>query len=227
MGKGVPEEAKIMGVEHSIIEEFFRLVKDKYPLVDKANYFLELNLGVSGINVAITNQRDVLSHLCTIITDTTLTYQQKLDQISNADEHLRRAILESYEKAVSLVIDNINNLFNLFKLRVIPYKELYATLNSAPDTVRVRAILRELSDMRTKGRDAKRRNKWDAEWEAGVEILLNAFNKAKELEVDLEKYLARADQIKTNKKQTFLSVWGIIATVLTFILGIALLWILK
>jgi hypothetical protein len=227
MGNGGPEEAKIMGVEHSIIEEFFKLVKEKYPLVDKANYFLELNLGVSGINVAITNQRDVLSHLCTIITDTTLTYQQKLDQISNADEHLRRAILESYEKAVSLVIDNINNLFDLYKLKVIRYKARDSTLNSAPDTVSVRAILRELSDMRTKGRDAKRRNKWDAEWEEGVEILLKAFNKAKELEVDLESYLARADQIKTNKKQTFLSIWGIIATLLTFILGIALVLLWK
>ncbi len=73
------EEFKILGVEASIIEQFFILIRDKYPLVDKANYFLEINTGLSGINVGITNQRDALSHLCTIITDNSLTYQQKLD----------------------------------------------------------------------------------------------------------------------------------------------------
>jgi hypothetical protein len=45
----------ICGVERDIVERFLLLVRDKYQQVDKANYFLELNLGASGINVAITH----------------------------------------------------------------------------------------------------------------------------------------------------------------------------
>ena len=67
MSDQIPD--KICGIERDIIERFLTLIQEKFHQVDEANYFLELNLGQSGINIAITNQRDVLTHLVTILTN--------------------------------------------------------------------------------------------------------------------------------------------------------------
>ena len=54
-------QSKILGVDRSIIEEFLILIRDKYPLVDYANYFLETHTGASGVNIALANQRDFIT----------------------------------------------------------------------------------------------------------------------------------------------------------------------
>jgi len=216
----------ICGIERDIVERFLLLVKDKYRLADEANYFLELNLGASGINIAITNQRDILSHLCSILTDPSIDYRQKLDHLSTAEEHLRRAITESYERAVSLVLKNVSNIYQEYKRVVLPLKKPNSTLSSAPDMISCAKIFEEIEKKRTVGRRAKARNIWDAEWEKGNKSFLEAFKIVKDLERILEDYIIRAKQIKNNKKQLILTWWSIIATVVTAILGIILSYLL-
>ncbi len=101
-------------------------------------------------------------------------------------------------------------------------KDNYSILNSAPTLEQIHRTLKDIKEMRIKGRDAKRRNKWDEEWEQGVQIFVEAFNKSKDLEKILEEYLVRAEQINANKKQKIFFIWSIITTFTTFILGIIL-----
>lgn len=216
----------IAGVEWDIIEKFLFLIRDKYPLADKANYFLELNLGQSGINIAITNQRDVLSHLSTILTNSSLTYEQKLGQISTAEEHLRRAVIDTYQKALALKLENMEKIYADYKIKVLPLKANHNELSSAPDMVSVKAILDQVASLREKGRNAKQRNIWDLEWEKGIEYFLEAFTKVKDLERQLEEYIIKAaqitfsdDQRKKSQSQSFWAKWGVFATIITFILG--------
>jgi len=42
------DEEKILGVEKRLLEEFLVLLRDKYEIVDAANYFLESRTGISG-----------------------------------------------------------------------------------------------------------------------------------------------------------------------------------
>jgi hypothetical protein len=213
---GVPDD-RICGVERDIIEAFLVLVRDKYAAVDKANYFLEINVGSSGINVAITNQRDVISHLVTLLTRPDMSREQKLEQIGNAEEHLRRAVLESYEKGVAITAQNVLSLFAKYRetvLTLAPSPEI----SSRPNLGVINARLREIQNLREKGRAMKARNKWDCEWEQGVENFVVAFTKLKELEELLEDYISRAVQIRDRRYMSLLTWWGIVATVL---LGVA------
>jgi hypothetical protein len=224
----------VCGVERDVIENFLELIKASYSLIDDANHFLEINTGVSGINITITNQRDALSHLYTILTKQDLTHQDRLDQLSTLEEHLRRSIIEPYARAIALTSENVGKVYEAYKVEVLPLKEVDATLNSAPSQPQINARLRKVNDSRLEARKAKRQNKLDEGWLDGVNKLIDAFEQFKDIESTLENYLIRARQIKAtenqkdightinndNKKQTRLSVWSIIATVLAFIFGV-------
>ena len=210
----------IMGVEREIVEKFFRLIKEKYPLVDKANYFIERNGGVSGINIGMANQRDFLSHLCTVLVRTDFEPEEKLAQVATAEEHLRRAIIETYQRAVTIQLDKVHKIFETYKKEVIPYQRSKAILASAPNTLMIRAIFDEVEDLRTKGRSVKNENIWNENWERGISFFLDAFEKLKEIEKELEEYILRAHQIKINKKTIFLALWGIVATIVSIVLSI-------
>jgi hypothetical protein len=221
---------KILGIEIDIIEDFLKLIKIMFPLADMANFYLERN-GISGINVAITNQRDALSHLCTILTNRDLNYEGRKAQLAHCEEHLRRAILEPYEIALTTKLESCQKLFEEYKENVIPIKEFCSTLQSAPDTENILSIISKLGGMRIKGRDAKRINIINKDWKNGVKELVEASDLAMELENKLENYLGRAKQIdieakieRSSRKSHMFFWWGIIATFVATILGIIITW---
>jgi len=124
------QKGSILGIDNDILEKFLILVRDRYHEVDQANYFLESNTNISGSNIAMANQRDFLSHLCTILRKPELTKQEQLDQISTAEEHSRRAIIESYQLSVSVKQKNIIKLIEEYKTKVVPIKNEESVLNS-------------------------------------------------------------------------------------------------
>jgi hypothetical protein len=217
------EKNLVLNIDKDIIEKFLKLARDRYHQVDKANYFLESNTNISGSNIAITNQRDFLSHLCTLLQNPKLSRDQQLDQISSAEEHLRRAIIESYQLVVSIKQKDIDTLIQNYIKLVVPIQRKEPTLSSALTIQTIRKRQDEIKELKTKGRTAKSRNTWDEEWEQGVKVLLEAFVKAKNLEEELEKYIIRAQQRSDNKTQIWLASWGIIATVIVFILSLVLM----
>lgn len=187
-------EENILGVERDIIIKFLELIRDKYPSVDKANYFLERS-GISGINIAIVNQRDALSHFCTLLVDSSLTPDEKLGQVYVAEEHLRRAVIESYQKALTLKLLSVQEFYEKYKNEVVPYQKSYQDLGSSPNINNIKDTLRNINTLGDKGRSVKSRNKWDDEWEEGINYYLEAFLEAEKLEDTLEHYLAIASQI--------------------------------
>ena len=211
----------ICGVERDIIEDFFALVKIAYPLVDKANYFLEIETGISGINIGITNERDALSHFHTILTDSTLTYLDRRDQLSTLEEHFRRAIMEPYYRAISIIIDkHIRKLYVDYKEKVLPLKVSDLTLSSAPTIEQIDNQLGHINKARAKARDAKRINKLDEKWAEGVELSIQTFEDVKKLRATLEDYLVRAENSKSNKINKKMAWTQIILGVIFFVAGI-------
>jgi hypothetical protein len=94
-------------------------------------------------------------------------------------------------------------------------------LSSAPDLTVINAHLREIEKKREQGRAAKKSNKWDEKWEAGVVCLKEAFSSLQDLEEKMETYRIKAHQISSTKKQFHLSNKAIGISLITFFIGIA------
>ncbi|MFA7062040.1 MAG: hypothetical protein WC156_14630 [Pedobacter sp.] len=215
------EKRKIAGVDADIIERFLLLLKDKYALVDKANYFLE-SQGVSGINIGMANQRDVLSHLCTILDRPELTYDEQVGQLASAEEHLRRAILESYQKGCTKKLSDFMDTYKQYETIVLPLKTQDVSLTSAPSMESLHVRLEEVQKLRSAGRAAKAQNKWDNEWETGVVSLVEAFNIVVEMQRDIEGYIIRAQQILSSRHQKVWGHVGLWATIVMTFIGVVL-----
>ena len=212
---------KVLGIDIKIIADFLELIRDKYPQADMANYFLELNSQVSGINIATTNQRDVLSHLCTILSNPGLPTEKLTGQITAAEEHFRRAIIESYQLAVDIKFSTISTVLSEYKSSVLPRHDKLPALNGAPTLLSIRDTFKEIECLRLIGRQAKNKNLWDEEWEKGVKAYIEAFNKVSDLESTLEDFTITAKS--SSKFKTYL---GYVSLVLNIILAGLIVYVL-
>jgi hypothetical protein len=199
-GADVPDAAKLFGVRPEILNRFLVLLRDRYPLVDKANFFLELEQGISGINVAITNQRDALSHFVTILSRDELSEDQQLAQLAHAEEHLRRATLEPYAIAVALEAKKLLAINEVYLTEVVPLLN-DPRFSAAPLPSRINAVLKEMLEMRAVAREAKARNTWDDSWEEGVTSLVAVFRKAREMHERLGHYIGVARQVREGEQR--------------------------
>jgi hypothetical protein len=162
-------------------------------------FFLEHRSGVVNLQ-GITNVRDVLSHLVTLL-DPETPETRREEQISNAEEHLRRSIIEPYEIAVNDSIGKFEPLYKEYKRRVLPEVAGNAILAGAPNLVSIDASLREIGELMVKGRVAKGKNLWTNEWEEGVRSFITAFENLSDLLKSVEEYHYKFDQFERNNKQ--------------------------
>ena len=224
-GSGMlPDDFQSMfpGVEPDILERFLILLRDKFPAVDEANNFLELKTGISGISIAITNQRDAISHLVTLLRNTeNFSREDQLAQLKDAEEHLRRAIIESYQKAVNIIAGRVAEVFQTYKQEVLTLKD-DATLSSADNIGSLGVQFREIEELRTKGRSAKAENIWNEEWEDGIKNFVAACQRLEDLERKMEEYVLRARGIRNARRNRRITFIGIAATIITSIIAITL-----
>ena len=210
---------KVLGVDKKVIEAFLELIRDKYSTVDEANYFLESRTGASGVNIAIVNQRDFTSHLATVLKNPGLPNEKHYDQLSAAEEHLRRAIIECYQRSLNIKLIGIQELLPQYKRIVLRGRDKNPKFKDAPAFTQIRDTLRTIQGYQTKGRKAKSRNNWDKEWEDGVKAFMDAFELAVNLEESMEIYIST--------KETTNNPWKIAAIglfALCLILAIAIVF---
>jgi hypothetical protein len=180
---------RILGIDRKIIESFLELIRDKYKIVDEANYFLESRTGASGVNIAIVNQRDFTSHLCTLLQKPELHPEQQAAQLSAAEEHLRRAIIESYQRSLNIKLVSISEILDQYKMSVIPKIGKNSDFKDAPNYSAILNKLKTIRTLQTEGRNAKSINLWDKNWENGIKVFISSFDVAEELESTIENYL--------------------------------------
>lgn len=182
---------KIIGVDRDILVGFLELIRDRYGVADEANFFLEVNTGESGINIGITNQRDVLSHLVTLLKEcnnkTNFSLDEQRAQLNNAEEHFRRAIIEPYEYAVDLKIDEFAGVYRRFQWQShIPLASY--CVSGLPATESIISRFTAIKKKRTDARAAKRENSWSATWEAGVKKIIDAYTDIDKLIGEINDY---------------------------------------
>lgn len=191
---GQDEPRLICGIEEAVVEDFLLLIRDNYNRADKAMFFLEQRSGILNLQ-AITNVRDVLSHLATML-NPKLSEEQRWEQLGNVEEHLRRAIIEPYEIALSDSMEKFGTVHAEYKRLVLPIKDQHPALQHAPNAVSIQASLRQIGDLAAKGRTGKGKNLWNQEWEEGVTSFVEAFDKLAAVHIELEGYLFKAQQIE-------------------------------
>jgi len=197
-GHGEPRTL-VCGVDKELVEQFLDLIRNYYKKADKATFFLELRTGL--VNVpGITNIRDVLSHLVTLL-DSSTPQAERRAQIENAAEHLRRAIIEPYEMGFNDLTVRFNELYKAYKRHVIPVKDDHVVLKSAPNAVSIEARLRSIESQAGAGRAAKATNFWNSDWEAGVTNFVNAYEDLSVLNNELETYYYKLEQILGKNQQ--------------------------
>jgi hypothetical protein len=206
----------VCGVNPVLVERFLSLIVNNYKRADKATFFLEQRTGVVNFQ-GITNVRDVLSHLVTFLNPNT-SDEKRLEQLSNAEEHLRRAINEPYEIGLNRLVARFDKLYDEYKRRVLPITHKHTTLANAPNTTSIEATVREIRDLTAIGRSSKGANAWNADWEAGVTSFIEGFDKLSTLYTDLEGYVFRVDQIEKEKRSTLLHLGGYALAIILFLI---------
>lgn len=210
----------ICGVDRYVIERFLVLIRDNYRQADKATYFLEEQAGISNV-AGITNMRDVLSHLATALSPE-ISQEKRVEQLTNAEEHLRRAIVEPYELAFRERLDKFRPLYNNYVNKLLKVKDRYVELQNAPNAVSLNAVTRKIANLAEKGRGAKNGNIWTGEWEEGVSCFIEAYETLLELEATIRDYWNQYESKKTTILGIQLGVWGLIIGVLGIVISILL-----
>jgi hypothetical protein len=181
------------------------------------------------------NLRDVLSHMATLL-DPKTPKERRADQLANAEEHLRRAIIEPYEIALGALAEKFGPTYDGYREKLIPIRESTEGFRTAPTRIDIENRLQEIEELAEKGKQAKGRNQWDAEWEIGVASLIDAYRKLAELYGEIEDWIFRLNQhqaaqaltqasatlTNTAQHHTRLHKWGIGWTIAALIIGAVL-----
>lgn len=221
----------ICGIDVDLVERFLVLIRDHYKKVDKATFFLEHRTGEVNLP-SMANMRDVLSHLVTLLSSETPDDRRE-EQLATAEEHLRRAILEPYEVALSERTVKFEELYDKYRTRLLPVQEKYSVLRAAPNAGMIQASLREINALADEGRANKARNLWTTEWERGVSSYISAFEQLDALYMVLDKHWNDYEQIHRDKRHVRLNVLSIAIGAIGGLIGIlgiifgVLLWYLS
>jgi hypothetical protein len=202
--------------EQNLLAGFLLLVRDNYKKADKASYFLERRAGVVN-TCAMTNLRDVLSHLATFLDVTTPAHKREA-QLASAEEHLRRAILEPYEIGLATLTEKFTSNYDRYRETLLPVKDVIVGFGGAPNRLLVDSRVEEVNALALKGKQAKGRNIWDDDWEDGVASFADAYEKLFALHAEIEDWLFKHNQYQSSKVQIKLGRWGIFWTLLAFLL---------
>ena len=198
--EGPPQQNVICGIDQNLLETFLQLIRDNYKKADLAAFFLEQRTGIINVQ-GVTNIRDVLGHLATFL-QPELTREFREEQIANAAEHLRRAVVEPYEVALSELVSQFATLYEKYKQNVLPGRDEHVGLSNAPTTSVIDARLEEINRLSREARRLNAQNIWDPEWDQGVEKFIAAFNKLSDLYSEIESYWYKFEQIERDLAKT-------------------------
>lgn len=191
--------------DRSELFRFLGLIRDNYKKADKAAHFLERKAGVTN-TCGITNLRDVLSHLATLL-DPNTPQEKRRDQIGNAEEHLRRAIIEPYEIGLASLTEKFKPTYDTYRENVLPIRNTDG-FRAAPERAQVDGRLADIDEFVERGKTAKGKNLWDEEWEDGVAGLVEAFDRLTDLHNEIEEWVFKFRQYQSSTEQAARSATG-------------------
>jgi hypothetical protein len=148
------------------------------------------------------------------------TLVQRAAQLTSAEEHLRRAIVEPYERAIYHRLVIFKPLYKKYKGKVLPNKRRYLRLENAPELTTIDTKLREIRRLMGIGRNSKGRSFSDPMWEEGLKNLIIAYDMLYKLNEEIEEYYILSQESLIEQRNQFFVILSIILGIISIILGI-------
>ena len=174
-----------------------------------------------------------------------LLLDQKKEHLALVEEHLRRAIIEPYEKCVDQEVTKINEQLYPQYIREVAPRERELKLDPVMSEGVINEKLSEVAKLVTVGRKLKTRNIWDDNWEEAVKIFIQAFELVRPLRELLERVISIGEYGKNfetteeqkrviaelthglSRKLLIGTLIGVSATLLATILGVIITLLVK
>ncbi len=222
--------SKIDGVDIKHIRWFIQTIRVKYKAVKKSVLFLE-NIEAEFSLTALSNIRDFLSHIETAFREDT-SPEDIESNISQSEEHLRRAIIEPYQIVLECNLENFLKEYDDY-LENFQEKEIKYNFDKVTNHKKIQKDILYIQKLLAEGRESKGTNKWNYDWEEGIDKFSLGIKKTKELINTLHEYkkiyfsrknLFDIEEDKREKKERLelerkrlnikLAIWSIIATII-------------
>jgi hypothetical protein len=213
---------KILGVDSKLVERFLLLIRDNYQAAERAIFVLEERAGILS-TAALTNLRDVLSHLSSMLEEGAPD-EKRVSQLANAEEHMRRAIFDPYAIALGDLRKKYRETLSDYRASVLPQKGKNRSFRDAPDERTIRDRLQQIVQLAHDGRTAKGKNLWDESWEDGVTSYVRAFDNLSTLNDELSGYINILRASRRRKRQTAYNVVGVAGTAGGMFFGVLSVW---
>ncbi len=185
-------------VEH--VERLFELLKEHLPKVLESNRFFEEETGFHN-EAGANNLVDALSHIGTLAENApNLSRDEQRDEITNVSDHLRRSMMEGFERTLKHRIGEISKSWTEYERDVKPLQER-GDVRGVPTTEELATLRRRMRSQVDQGRACKRAASWD-EWKKGTAHLAEACELASELGSKLEQSIGGAQQFDRDRKST-------------------------
>lgn len=179
-------------------------------------FFLEERAGVTH-TVAITNLRDVLSHLSTMLQGET-DPERLADQVVHAEEHFRRAIQEPYAIALGGLREKYKPVYERYVkiLAQINKAQKRGLFGGAPTQEAVEQRIRRISELASEGRAGKLHNQTDDLWDQAVASYGKAYDDLSSL---MDQLSSRIHEFEATHHSQVGKRWSIVGTVGTVAFG--------
>jgi hypothetical protein len=209
------QAVRIAGVFEPHLERLAWVMREKYGRVLAANRFFEEETGIHN-EIGHNNLNDSLSHLGTLFEKAAeMDFQQQANEVHDFEGHLRRSMMESYEKVVRRRLGQIGERWDDHERDVRPLQAA-GKLAGISSLEELEALRRKCKNLIEDGRKCKRGHDWD-EWERGTESLIEACKTATQLNDRLGQGIQAAQQHREGRRSLRI---GVAVAAATLVLGL-------
>jgi len=197
---GQPSQDLVAGIYVEHLERLFGLLTDHLPKVLESNRFFEEETGFHN-EAGANNLVDALSHIGTLAENASnLGRDEQRDEITNFSDHLRRSMMEGFERTLKHRIGEIADSWAEYERDVRPLQER-GDVRGVPTPEELATLRRRIRSQVEQGRACKRAASWD-EWKQGAAHFAEACKLASELGSKLEQSIGGAQQYDRDRQST-------------------------
>ncbi len=190
----------VAGIHVEHLERLLGLLTEHLPKVLESNRFFEEETGYHN-EAGANNLVDALSHIGTLAENAAnLSRDEQRDEITNFSDHLRRSMMEGFERTLKHRIGEIAGSWRDYERDVRPLQER-GDVRGVPTPDELGTLRRRMRSQVEQGRACKRATSWD-EWKKGTAHFAEACELASELGSKLEQSIGGAQQYDRDRKAT-------------------------
>lgn len=203
------KQEAVADVDVRVLERLLLTLRENLMTVFEANRFFEEKTGLHN-EAGANNLAEALSHIGTLAQEApNLSYDEQSAQVALLEDHLRRSMMEAFEKLVKARLGKLSRLWHeyLRKASSLSRRGKLRGTRAHDDLV---ALRRTIATELENGRSSKVGTNWRI-WKQGAEHLAKAAEASEELMEGLEEVIGAAQQYRRFQIGVALGLLGLVA----------------